>query len=46
MAKLREKNGSKEPFNVKYWGVGNETWGGGGNMTGEMYAHSFISCSS
>ena len=39
LAKLREKNGSKEPFNVRYWGVGNETWGGGGNMTGEMYAH-------
>lgn len=41
LAKLREKNGSKEPFNVRYWGVGNETWGGGGNMTGEMYAHEY-----
>ena len=35
MAKLREKNGHKEPYGVKYWGVGNETWGGGGNMTPE-----------
>lgn len=41
MARLREKNGHKEPFNVKYWGVGNETWGGGGNMTPEVYGHEF-----
>lgn len=41
LAKLREKNGAPEPFGVKYWGVGNETWGGGGNMTGEMYAHEY-----
>ena len=41
LARLREQNGSREPLNVKYWGVGNETWGGGGNMTGEMYAHEY-----
>ncbi len=41
LAKEREKNGAREPFGVKYWGVGNETWGGGGNMTGEMYAHEY-----
>ncbi len=41
LAREREKNGSAEPFNVRYWGVGNETWGGGGNMTGETYAHEF-----
>ena len=40
-ARLREENGSREPFNVKYWGVGNETWGGGGNMTAEMYGHEY-----
>jgi len=40
-AKLREENGNPEPFNVKYWGVGNETWGGGGNMTPEVYAHEY-----
>ena len=38
MAKLREQNGHREPYNVKLWGVGNETWGGGGNMTPESYA--------
>lgn len=41
MARLREKNGSPEPFNVKYWGVGNENWGGGGNMTPEVYCDTF-----
>ena len=36
---LREQNGRKEPWNVKYWGVGNEVWGCGGNMTPESYAN-------
>ena len=34
----RWRNGSKEPFNVKFWGIGNENWGGGGNMRPEYYA--------
>ena len=34
----RAHNGSPEPFGVKYWGVGNENWGCGGNMTPEEYA--------
>ncbi|PPK85872.1 alpha-N-arabinofuranosidase [Neolewinella xylanilytica] len=38
MAKLRRENGREEPWNVKYWGVGNEAWGCGGNMTAEFYA--------
>lgn len=29
---------SREPFNVSFWGVGNETWGCGGNLTPEEYA--------
>jgi len=37
LAELREKNGSREPFNVKFWGVGNEAWGCGGNFTPEDY---------
>lgn len=37
-AKLRAANGHPEPYNVKLWGVGNENWGGGGNMTPEYYA--------
>ena len=38
MAELRAKNGRKEPWKVKYWGVGNENWGCGGNMRPEYYA--------
>lgn len=26
-AKLREKNSHPEPYNVKYWSIGNEMWG-------------------
>lgn len=34
----RAVNGSREPFRVRYWGVGNENWGCGGQMTPEEYA--------
>jgi alpha-L-arabinofuranosidase len=39
MPLLREQNGRKEPWNVKYWGIGNEAWGCGGNMKAEYYAN-------
>lgn len=39
MAKLRRENGQDKPWNVRYWGVGNEAWGCGGNMTAEYYAN-------
>ena len=39
MTELREKNGRTDPWHVKYWGVGNEAWGCGGNMTAEHYAN-------
>jgi len=35
---LRAANGDLAPFNVRYWGVGNENWGCGGNFTPEEYA--------
>jgi alpha-N-arabinofuranosidase len=38
MTDLRKKNGREEPWDVKYWGIGNENWGCGGNMTPEYYA--------
>ncbi|SKB84371.1 alpha-N-arabinofuranosidase [Parapedobacter luteus] len=38
MADLRRENGRDEPWDVKYWGVGNEAWGCGGNMTPNYYA--------
>ena len=37
-AEQRAANGSPEPFGVKYWGVGNENWGCGGNFTPDDYA--------
>lgn len=37
MSDLRIKNGQVKPWNVKFWGVGNEAWGCGGNMTPEYY---------
>lgn len=39
MVRLRKANGRAEPWKVKYWGLGNETWGCGGNMTAEHYAN-------
>ena len=41
MSKLREQNGHKEAWKVKYFGVGNESWGCGGNMRPEYYADEF-----
>ncbi|MGH7213819.1 MAG: alpha-N-arabinofuranosidase [Tepidisphaeraceae bacterium] len=38
LAKLRAANGSPTPFGVRYWGVGNEAWGCGGNLCPEDYA--------
>ena len=39
MAEERAKNGRKEPWKLKYLGVGNESWGCGGNFTPEHYAN-------
>ena len=37
LAAIRTRNGSAEPFDVRYWGVGNEVWGCGGSQTAEEY---------
>ena len=37
MADLRRANGRDKPWKLDYVGVGNETWGCGGNMTAEEY---------
>ncbi len=39
MAELRRKNGREAPWDVVYWGIGNENWGCGGNLTPEHYAN-------
>ncbi|MBQ3140567.1 MAG: alpha-N-arabinofuranosidase [Clostridia bacterium] len=41
MTELRAKNGHPEPWKLKYFGVGNENWGCGGNMTPEYYANEY-----
>ena len=41
LADERASNGSPEPFNVRYWGVGNESWGCGGDMTAREYAQKY-----
>ncbi len=41
MAELRKENGHEEPWKVDYFGVGNESWGCGGNMTPEYYANEY-----
>lgn len=37
----RAGNGSPEPFKIRLWGVGNESWGCGGAMRPEEYADDF-----
>jgi alpha-N-arabinofuranosidase len=41
MTDLRKKNGREKPWDVKYWGIGNESWGCGGDMTPEYYSDLF-----
>lgn len=41
MTELRKKNGREKPWKVDYFGVGNESWGCGGNMTPQYYANEY-----
>jgi alpha-N-arabinofuranosidase len=41
LADQRAATGYKDPFNVRYWGIGNESWGCGGEMTPGEYATEF-----
>ena len=41
LADTRAAAGFKDPFNVRFWGVGNESWGCGGNFTAQEYAVEF-----
>jgi alpha-N-arabinofuranosidase len=38
LAEERSRNGSPDPYAVRYWGIGNESWACGGHMTPEEYA--------
>ena len=41
MARLRRQNGRDKAWKVKYFGIGNEAWGCGGNMTPEYYSNEY-----
>jgi alpha-N-arabinofuranosidase len=38
LAEERIANGAPGPFGVRFWGIGNESWGCGGNLNPEEYA--------
>ena len=42
MAELRRRNGQDKAWKFKYLGIGNESWGCGGNMTPETYAEHYL----
>ncbi len=41
LARRRAEDGSPEPLDVTYWGVGNENWGCGGSFSPEDYGTEF-----
>lgn len=41
MSAIRKQNGHEAPWKVSFWGVGNESWGCGGNMTPAFYADQY-----
>jgi alpha-L-arabinofuranosidase len=41
LADARAQEGDSAPFDVRYWGVGNEPWGCGGTFTPAEYAEEF-----
>ena len=41
LADERATNGRREPFGIRYWGVGNESWGCGGKFIPEDYCREY-----
>lgn len=41
LAQERARNGHPEPYHVKFWGIGNENWGCGGQYQAADYAHEY-----
>ncbi|NLL74143.1 MAG: alpha-N-arabinofuranosidase [Clostridiales bacterium] len=41
MTDLRKENGREKPWKLKYFAVGNENWGCGGNMRPEYYSDEY-----
>lgn len=42
LGKLRAANGAEKPFGVRLWGVGNESWGCGGNYDARVYGREYV----
>ena len=40
-ARRRAANGHPTPYNVRWWGIGNENWGCGGQFTPDNYGHEY-----
>lgn len=41
LAEMRRKNGRDKPWRLPFFGIGNETWGCGGNMRPEFFADQY-----
>ena len=41
ITRMRKKNGRELPWDVKFWGIGNENWGCGGSMDADYYTDVF-----
>ncbi len=41
MARWRKENGREKAWDLKFFGIGNENWGCGGNMRAEYYADEY-----
>ncbi|WP_312541811.1 alpha-L-arabinofuranosidase C-terminal domain-containing protein [Enterococcus sp.] len=41
LGKERAVNGHADPYGVELWGIGNESWAGGGTYTAEAYANEY-----
>jgi alpha-L-arabinofuranosidase len=42
MARMRRENGRQDPWKVRFFGIGNESWGCGGNMTPDYYTDKYL----
>ncbi len=42
LSRARADHGAREPYEVKYWGVGNENWGCGGRFRAADYAKEYV----
>jgi alpha-L-arabinofuranosidase len=40
-SRVRAAAGDRDPYDIRYWGVGNEAWGCGGDFTPEQYAEEY-----